>query len=373
TPLHVQSNDMPETTGYIVHLKEGVDKDVHFQWLQPQLSPDCEITHDYTIIHGYAGDFCQEAVDALRASDHVKRIEKVCDQALMEQSPWGLNRISQGKKLTTQDTRSDDFTYFFNDWSEVDIYFMETGYRLDHVEFEDRARWGFIRKETKKTGKHGTAVVSAAAGKTCGPAKHANIVACVVYRSATSKRKIPAVINMSFGFEDSSNDNTTFGDALEKGHSSNLKFAWCLTVADGIHVCAAAGNSGIDAKDVTPARVKGCNAIGSCSIEDKRLEKSNYGAIVKMFAPGENIYVAKYTAVDAYWYRGGTSYACPYVAGMIAYFLALHGNKPPADMTSFLQSIALCGVLEDIPEGTMNLLAYNALTGRGIMKDPYDV
>ncbi|KAF6744037.1 hypothetical protein DFP72DRAFT_858042 [Ephemerocybe angulata] len=84
----------------------------------------------------------------------------------------------------------------------------------------------------------------------------------------------------------------------------------------GIHVCAAAGNSNIDA--------------------NARWADSNFGSVLDVFAPGEEIGVATIGAPDARCFQSGTSFACPHVAGLLAYLIALYGNEAPASMSTGL-------------------------------------
>lgn len=51
--------------------------------------------------------------------------------------------------------------------------------------------------------------------------------------------------------------------------------------------------------------------------------------------------------------------ASPHVAGLGAYLLALLGPKTPAELCQHLQDTANLGVITDIPNGTVNALAFN--------------
>ena len=69
--------DMTTTAPYIVLLKDHVVKEHHFNWLRPQLSAQCEITNDFSIIHAFSGDFSNETYNILIRSDDVERVERV--------------------------------------------------------------------------------------------------------------------------------------------------------------------------------------------------------------------------------------------------------------------------------------------------------
>ncbi|KAF5341127.1 hypothetical protein D9611_005856 [Ephemerocybe angulata] len=61
---------------YIIHLETGVDKGAHFDALRPHLHGHSHITEDYEYLNAYTGTFDEEALDFLRASDDVEKIEK---------------------------------------------------------------------------------------------------------------------------------------------------------------------------------------------------------------------------------------------------------------------------------------------------------
>lgn len=51
----------------------------------------------------------------------------------------------------------------------------------------------------------------------------------------------------------------------------------------------AAGNDNKDAATTSPARAPGVIAVGASTIADVRASFSNFGAVVDIFAPGQNI------------------------------------------------------------------------------------
>ena len=54
-------------------------------------------------------------------------------------------------------------------------------------------------------------------------------------------------------------------------------------------VQTSAGIHGIDANETSPARVPGVLTVGVININDAKANFSNYGSVVDIFAPGENI------------------------------------------------------------------------------------
>ena len=51
----------------------------------------------------------------------------------------------------------------------------------------------------------------------------------------------------------------------------------------------SAGIHGVDANKTSPARVPGVLTVGVVGIDDAITDFSNYGSVVDIFAPGENI------------------------------------------------------------------------------------
>jgi len=88
---------------------------------------------------------------------------------IQQNAPWGLQRLSQEQPIQNADTLNDagvaaiDFTYKFEGGlnqtgalgKDVDIYIIDTGINVDHVDFDGRATFGFtIDDETDSQG-HG--------------------------------------------------------------------------------------------------------------------------------------------------------------------------------------------------------------------------
>lgn len=57
----------------------------------------------------------------------------------------------------------------------------------------------------------------------------------------------------------------------------------------GVHVVVAAGNSNADAGGFSPGRAPSVITVGGTTINDVTMSTSNYGAVVDIWAPGQNI------------------------------------------------------------------------------------
>ncbi|KAJ3000181.1 hypothetical protein NUW54_g6827 [Trametes sanguinea] len=151
---------------------------------------DCDPPRvESNVLHGFAGTFNADALNALRANPDVEYIAEdgiVHINAAVTQTnaPWGLQRISQTAKLSSQNTNALTYTYTYDSTagSGVDIYIVDTGIYTAHSEFGGRARWGatFGGYANADGNGHGTHVSGTAAGATYGVAKKANLIAVKV-------------------------------------------------------------------------------------------------------------------------------------------------------------------------------------------------
>ncbi|KDR82019.1 hypothetical protein GALMADRAFT_221908 [Galerina marginata CBS 339.88] len=351
----------PSSGRLIVQLKVGASKDDILQDI-----PHGHVTHNWGIINGFAGNFNNETLAKLRASSDVISIaEDAIGSVTTTQTgaPWGLERITSPTKLANQDPDLLTFSYTYNSTAGagVDVYVIDTGILTTHTEFDGRATWGatFGPYENEDGNGHGTHCAGIVAGTHVGVAKLASLIAVkvfdddgrglasdtisglnyVVEAARTSGR--PSVASMSFGFPGMTSIDT----------------AVAALVSSGVHAAVAAGNENIDAGGLSPARLPSANTVGASTIADVRADFSNYGAVVDIFAPGEDIISAWIGSNNAAARLSGTSMATPHVAGIIAYLIAYQGNISPAAMSSKLNTLSQKNVLSDIPAGTANKLA----------------
>lgn len=149
-----------------------------------------------------------------------------------------------------------------------------------------------------------------------------------------------AVINMSLGFPHSA--------AVE----NNIRACWDA----GIPVVVAAGNGNRDANGAYPCFHKHAICVSASTEQYQKQAMANYGQSVNIWAPGEHVSMFNLSGLED---RGtGTSYATPYVTGIIAIFMSYEGTSMTAPRAWDLLNLnADPGFLENLPSGSPNLLA----------------
>jgi subtilisin family serine protease len=161
---------------------------------------------------------------------------------------------------------------------------------------------------------------------------------------ATSKgAELQSVINLS----------------IATAYSASLNAAVASAVDAGLTVVVAAGNEDQLAVNDSPASTPSALTVGAIDDEDNRASFSNYGSLVDLFAPGVGILSAWIGSTTATQVMDGTSMACPHVAGLVAYLIALDGPSSPAQITECLLARASSGYVVGAGEGSPNLIAYN--------------
>lgn len=210
----------------------------------------------------------------------------------------------------------------------VAIYVMDSGIRIDHNDFKDRQIETVFTFDGRDYGgdvagvEHGTMCASCAAGNEYGIAKEATIYN-VRYNWTSSegikaldtvlahhrKHKLPSVLSMSF-----SSSSNIYDQALtELAH-------------DGVVLVSSAGNYD-EPRPRFPAVRDDVIAVAACnenlypSVWGGSTPGTNYGKEVDIWAGGSGGRAASIRSTTAEQGAGGTSSACPLVAGAVALIL----------------------------------------------------
>ena len=332
-------------------------------------------------IKGFAGSFPAAALEGLRNHPSVAYIEPDAEVQLHDtQTPtpaWGIDRIDQ------RDLPLSNSYTFANNGAGVNIYILDTGIRLTHTQFGNRAHYvpggtngdfvGDGQGNASDCHGHGTHVAGTAAGSTYGVAKGANIWAARVVNCqgsgevsmaiaavdwVTGNATRPASVNMSLGY----------------GNVQSLRDAVTNSIAAGVNYAVSAGNGNFfgipqNACSGSPAGAPNANTVGATAINDTEASFSNYGSCVDILAPGVNILSAYYNGDNATATFSGTSMSSPHVAGAIALYLAANPGATPAQVSQALKDNASLNKIDlhsrSETNGTANRLLYVGFIGGG--------
>lgn len=301
------------------------------------------------------------------------------DGEMEKNAPWGLARISHRGSLNFGTFSK--YLYTADGGEGVDVYVIDTGTNVDHVDFEGRAIWGKTipaNDEDLDGNGHGTHCSGTIAGKKYGVAKKANVYAVKVLKSNGSgtmsdvvKGVEWAAISHSKKAEAAKNGKGKKGFkgsaanmSLGGSKSVTLDLAVNAAVDAGLHFAVAAGNDNADSCKYSPAAAEKAVTVGASTLLDERAYFSNYGKCNDIFAPGLNIKSTWIGSKYATNVISGTSMASPHIAGLLAYFLSLQPSKEsayavaeitPKQLKASLISIATQGSLTDVPRGTKNV------------------
>jgi len=411
-PILSASNAKYIPNSYLIKFKDHVDHKSaqhHHAWVQDihastqQVKMDLKkrsqspmvdeifhgLKHTYNIagsLLGYSGHFDEDVIEKIRRHPDVELVERdqeVHTLASTENgAPWGLARISHRDSLSFGSFNK--YLYDGEGGEGVDVYVIDTGTNVDHVDFEGRAKWGKTipsGDEDKDGNGHGTHCSGTVAGKKYGVAKKAHVKAVKVLRSNGSGSMSDVVSGVEWAAEAHTEQVKAAKDGKRKGFKGStanmslgggkspfLDQAVNAAVDAGIHFAVAAGNDNADSCNYSPAAAQKAVTVGASTLADERAYFSNYGKCNDIFAPGLNIqstWIGSKYAVNTI---SGTSMASPHIAGLLAYFLSLQPAKDsgyavatitPKQLKDDLISIATKGALSDVPSGTTNVLAWN--------------
>ncbi|KAI0098539.1 proteinase T-like protein [Nemania sp. FL0031] len=362
-PLHV-----PRDTGsnlvqgkYIVKLYENAATE-SLRTTMTTMAADADHVYDVPGFKGFAGALTAEEVETLQNHPDVEFIEQDSIMSInayvtQSSSTWGLARVSHHSRTAT------GYVYDSSAGAGTCSYIVDTGIYTAHAEFEGRATWlaNYADSSNSDGNGHGTHVSGTVGSKTYGVAKQTKLYAVKVLDASGSGTTSGVVAGMNFVTSDvasrSCPNGTTANMSLGGASSTSINSAARAMVSAGVFLAVAAGNSNTDASTTSPAGEPQACTVGATTSADARASFSNYGSVVDVFAPGQDVLST--------WNNGGTntisgtSMASPHVAGLGAYLLALEGPKTPAALCAYIASIGTSGALSGVPSGTVNKIAFN--------------
>jgi subtilisin family serine protease len=331
--------------------------------LNHKSSEDNSILHTYSkAINGIAIKADLNTLNIIKTLPNILSIEpnQLFRATLVQKNAtWGPSRISQRDKLNNPPF---EYRYDKNSGSGINIYIVDTGINIDHIEFEGRASWGYTAikgASNKDKNGHGTHCAGISASKTYGVAKKANLIAVKVLDDNGDGTTASIIAGIDWVINHNSEDKPK---VISMSLGSKSPGNWLNepaenAVKNGIVTVVSAGNDNADACKYTPSGAPSVITVANSDINDKKYPDSNYGKCIDIIAPGTNIistWAGRNTATFA---ATGTSMACPHVAGIAANYLSL-GTKID-EIDSKIKSLATKDKITGFNSDTPNLLAFN--------------
>jgi len=345
---------------YIVMLKDDVPSNImqnhlNFLTMAHEFDPlevdgaiESGIRHVYDgHIKGYSGMFTGGVIERIREMPEVDYIEqdqivRTMEIETQKSAPWGLARISHRSKLGFGTFTK--YVYDNDGGAGVDVYVVDTGINIRHLEFEGRASWGKtvpVNDVDEDGNGHGTHCAGTIASRAYGVAKAANVIAVKVLGSNGSGSMADVVAGVTWAATraiakaaEARAEFAATGKTKHKGSVANMSLGGGISqalddavnkaVSAGLHFAVAAGNDNRDACEYSPAAAEKAVTVGASTLADERAYFSNHGSCVDVFAPGLNIkstWTGTPTAVNTI---SGTSMASPHTAGLLAYLLSIY-------------------------------------------------
>ncbi|MFE7572243.1 S8 family peptidase [Streptomyces sp. NPDC057539] len=309
-------------------------------------------------LNGYAAELSPAQAQRLAADpavDQVFQDREVHALATQTNPPsWGLDRIDQAALPL-----NNSFTYPDSAGEGSTVYVIDTGVRITHQDIAGRASNGYDAVDNDNVAQdgngHGTHVAANAAGTAYGVAKKARIVAVRVLNNAGSGTTAQVVAGIDW-VTNNHGPRSVANVSLGGGANAAIDTAVQNSINSGVTYAIAAGNSGANAQNYSPARVADAITVGATTSTDARASYSNFGARVDIFAPGSAITSAWNTSDTATSSISGTSMATPHVAGAAAVYLAGHPTATPAQVATALVNGATNGVVTNPGTGSPNKL-----------------
>ena len=273
----------------------------------------------------------------------VDRVVKIATVPTTEEHPllqeernrWGAERIE-----------SDRFKQYLSDKgknNKIVVAVIDTGVQADHPFLEGRILdngYDFIHNDNMPDDEnmHGTHCAGIIADNTPECVK---ILPVKIFNSTGSStsaiislgidyavRKNADVISMSFG-------GYCSDTACEIEASVNK------AIKKGITCVVAAGNEWENAKDHCPSKIEECITVASLDKNDRLSDFSNFGDVVDISAPGEDIWSSSIAENGYYEPASGTSMACPFVAAASAMFLVNDPALTPDEVQTKIKNTAV--------------------------------
>lgn len=300
----------------------------------------------YTILQYASEDAAATAKENLVADGYNAQYDSIlsCEDVNSTSSTstrWGNDRVESAQTLNAIQSSGTAL-------SDITVGVVDTGIDHTHPELADRiVETGLNFSSTGQTNGsmddqgHGTMVAGIIAQNTTdnvkikpykvlgsnGKCSTTQIIAVVNH--ILSEKDAPDVINLSLGGEINKAD--PFLDTQNELIQS--------LVAKGITVVVSAGNDSTDAGNYSPANISNVITVAASNSSNSRSSYSNFGTVIDIAAPGDNIFT--YTMGGGYTSSySGTSFASPFVAAAAATVLMLDDSLTPTQVETKIKDAA---------------------------------
>ncbi len=333
-----------------------------------------DIVEGYNDLHIIQFDNSTSAAEALEYYQKAKNTEYVesckivttLDDKISSSSKSYGEHLSWGSEVIGVDDYI-DYLGDVNSLPEIDVAIIDTGIDYEHEFLKDRV----IRTEYNHSGSgeensemddkgHGTHVAGIVADNTT---ENVKIRGYKVLNSNGSGDIIDAVIAVYQATEDG---NKVINMSLGmQGKSSAMEDAVHYATEHDVTVCVSAGNSGMDAKEFTPAGINECITVAAMDEEWVPPYWTNWGAMIDVVAPGVDINST--VPGNSYKSYSGTSMACPFAAAASALILSRSPDLNCDDVCSIIEENSI-----DImkPLLTMSVLYIGEISSYGQNRSP---
>ena len=300
----------------------------------------------YTVLQYDSEDVAATAKERLVADGYNAQYDSIlsCEDVNSTSSTstrWGNDRVESAQTLNAIQSSGTAL-------SDITVGVVDTGIDHTHPELADRiVETGLNFSSTGQANGsmddqgHGTMVAGIIAQNTTdnvkikpykvlgsnGKCSTTQIIAVVNH--ILSEKDAPDVINLSLGGEINKAD--PFLDTQNELIQS--------LVAKGITVVVSAGNDSTDAGNYSPANISNVITVAASNSSNARSSYSNFGTVIDIAAPGDNIFT--YTMGGGYTSSySGTSFAAPFVAAAAATVLMLDDSLTPTQVETKIKDAA---------------------------------
>jgi len=245
-----------------------------------------------------------------------------------------------------------DYDEVYLSGSDVDVYVIDTGILVEHLEFEGRARFAFNNVDQNNTdcNGHGTAVAALVGGKLFGVAKKVSLIAVKPLACSGSGTYANIIAAIDFVTKQYSESKRPSVVAMAVGGSANAAFDTAIR------------NSILAGVTYAVPGVQEAVKVASTTQTDARASFSAWGRCIDVFAPGVDIITAFIGGNNATRILSGSSWSTGLLAGAIAVHLGENPTETPPAVKAWVASVATPNVLQNVPADTPNLLLYSPYT-----------